>query len=124
MINTLFASSLSVQIPSVVVPTLYRSQEPTIWSGIIATHGFVSEPCSIRLLLRILLLLSKNCIKALCSVFPALLLSRMFYNDIRLTENRIADIENDLDRNERKKLECVHLFNDKSYARNLTMVCL
>ena len=54
---------------------------------------------------------------------PALLLSRMFYNDIRLTENRIADIENDLDRNERKKLECVHLFNDKTYARNLTMVC-
>lgn len=48
----------------------------------------------------------------------------MFYNDIRLTENRIAEIENDLDRNERKKLECVHLFNDKTYARNLTMVCL
>ena len=47
----------------------------------------------------------------------------MFYNDIRLTESHIADIENDLDRNERKKLECVRLYNDKSYARNLTMVC-
>ena len=50
MINTLFASSLSVQIPSVVVPTLYRSQELTIWSGIIATPGFANEPCSIHLL--------------------------------------------------------------------------
>ena len=47
----------------------------------------------------------------------------MFYDDIRLTESRIADLESDMEKNERKKLECVHLFNDKSYARNLTIVC-
>lgn len=50
MINILFASSLSVQIQSVVVPMLYRSQELTIWSGIIATPGFANEPYSTRLL--------------------------------------------------------------------------
>ena len=54
--------------------------------------------------------------------FSTFLLSRIFYNDIRLTEGRIAHIENDLERNEQKKLECVRLFNEKTYARNLTMV--